>query len=208
MKGIHIIGLMTHAGHAYVAKSKAEIKKIGTAESTLLIDYANQLKKAGYEIKIISVGSTPTAPYCAKIKGITELRVGNYIFNDMTQVALGIAPISRCALSILATVISKSENGRVIIDAGSKAMALDKGAHGNDLLNGYGKVVGGRDWITRLSEEHGVIDRPSRNYKVGQKIRIIPNHACTAINLFDDAYLIDGNRVIDCYKISARGKMN
>jgi D-serine deaminase-like pyridoxal phosphate-dependent protein len=208
LKGIRIIGLMTHAGHAYAAKNKTEIKKIGTNESSLLIDYANQLKKAGYEIKTISVGSTPTAPYCSKIKGITELRVGNYIFNDMTQVALGVAPISHCALSILATVISKSESGRVIIDTGSKALALDKGGHGNNILSGFGKVVGCHDWITRLSEEHGIIDRPSRKYKIGQKIRIIPNHACAAINLFDDAYLVDGNRIIDYFKIAARGKMN
>jgi D-serine deaminase-like pyridoxal phosphate-dependent protein len=208
LKGIRVLGLMTHAGHAYAAKNKTELIKIGTYESTLLIDYANRLKKAGYEIKTISVGSTPTAPYCSKIKGITELRVGNYIFNDMTQVALGVAPISRCALSILATVISKSESGRVIIDTGSKALALDKGAHGNNILNGFGKVVGSHDWITRLSEEHGIIDKPRRKYEVGQKIRIIPNHACTAINLFDKAYLVDGNRIINWFKIAARGKMN
>jgi D-serine deaminase-like pyridoxal phosphate-dependent protein len=208
LKGVKIVGLMTHAGHAYAAKDRAEVEKIGTKESSLLIYYAVRLKKAGYDVNVISVGSTPTASYCAKMRGITELRVGNYIFNDMTQVALGTAPISKCALTVLATVISISDDKRrIVLDAGSKALALDKGAHGNNILKGYGRIVRGNDWISRLSEEHGIIDRPVGKYKIGQKIRIIPNHACTAMNLFDYVYLVDGSKVVARYKVAARGKM-
>jgi len=206
--GIKVIGLMTHAGHAYAARTRKEIKAIGTLEGATLVKYARQLKKLGHEMKVLSVGSTPTAKYCAKVKGVTELRVGNYIFNDMTQVALGTVPMSRCALTVLATVISTPSKERAVIDAGSKALALDKGAHGREILKGYGRIVGGGGMLSRLSEEHGVIENVTRRFKIGQKVRIIPNHACTVMNLFDYAYLVDGATVVKRYAISARGKMN
>jgi D-serine deaminase-like pyridoxal phosphate-dependent protein len=206
LNGIKIIGIMTHAGHAYAAANRKEIEEIGLNEGGMLVDYADRLRKIGYKIDIISAGSTPTARYCSKIKGITELRVGNYIFNDMTQVALGTVPLKNCALSILATVISVPSNNRAIIDAGSKSLALDKGAHGTDILVGHGKIIGTDDYIARLSEEHGIIDDPKRKYRVGEKIRIIPNHACAAMNLFDSAYLVDRGKIVRQYKISARGK--
>jgi D-serine deaminase-like pyridoxal phosphate-dependent protein len=207
LSGTNVIGVMTHAGHAYAARDREEIKAIGRAEGSTLVEYARRLQTLGYEMKIISVGSTPTAKQCAKVKGITELRVGNYIFNDMTQVALGTVPISRCALTVLATVISTPSKDRAVIDAGSKALALDKGAHGRDTLQGYGRIVGGGGVLARLSEEHGVIENLTRRFKIGQKVRIIPNHACTVMNLFDHAYLVDGQKVIEKYEIAARGKM-
>jgi len=208
LPGINIVGLMTHAGHAYAARDREEIRAIGKAEGSTLVEYTRRLQTLGYEMKVVSVGSTPTAKQCANVKGVTELRVGNYIFNDMTQVALGTVSRNRCALTVLATVISSSSKDRAVIDAGSKALALDKGAHGRDILKGYGKIVGGGGMLTRLSEEHGVIENLTRQFKVGQKVRIIPNHACTVMNLFDHAYLVDGQKVIKEYEIAARGKMN
>lgn len=208
LSGINIIGLMTHAGHAYAARDREEVKAIGRAEGATLVEYARPLQALGYEMKVVSVGSTPTAKQCAKVKGVTELRVGNYIFNDMTQVALGTVTASRCALTVLATVISTPTKDRAVIDAGSKALALDKGAHGRDILKGYGKIVGGGGVLARLSEEHGVIENLTRRFKVGQKVRIIPNHACTVMNLFDQAYLVKGPDVIKRYDISARGKVS
>ena len=208
LTGINVIGLMTHAGHAYAARTRDEIKAIGRSEGSTLVKYARHLKALGYNIKLLSVGSTPTARYCSKVKGVTELRVGNYIFNDMTQVSLGTVPVSRCALTVLATVISTPSKDRAIIDAGSKAFGLDKGAHGRETLKGYGKIVGGSGVLSRLSEEHGIIENLTRRFKIGQKLRIIPNHACTVMNLFDCAYMVDGPKIINRYDISARGKMS
>ncbi|SYZ73098.1 Low-specificity D-threonine aldolase [Candidatus Zixiibacteriota bacterium] len=207
LKGLKIIGLMTHAGHAYGASNLNEIKHIGKSEGTLLVEYAQSLKRHGFDMDELSAGSTPTAPFCSHVPGLTEVRVGNYIFNDRTQVALDTVPQSRCALTVLATVISRHSKNRVVIDAGSKALALDMGAHGKSLLKGYGLVLRTNDTITRLSEEHGIIDKPRGKYKIGMKIRIIPNHACTVMNLFDEAFLVNGNEVLGKYRIAARGKM-
>jgi len=208
LKVLNIIGLMTHAGHAYGADNLSEIREIGLSEGKILVDYANRLESYGYTIDEISVGSTPTAKYCSQVTGVTELRVGNYIFNDLTQVSLGIVQQNQCALSVLATVISVPSRSRVILDAGSKALALDKGAHGSNRLQGHGLIIGTGDRITRLSEEHGIIDHPKGKYKIGDRVRIIPNHACTVMNLFDEAYFVDGRKIIRKYKIAARGKMS
>ncbi len=207
LPGISIIGLMTHAGHVYAARNRQEVKSIGHSEGATLVDYARHLRDDEHDLRVVSVGSTPTAPYCAKVKGVTELRVGVYVFNDMTQVSLGAANARHCALTVLASVISTPSPDRVIIDAGAKALGLDKGAHGREVLQGHGRIVGGGGIITRLSEEHGIIEQPSKRFRIGRKIRIIPNHACSVMNLFDDAYLVEGDTVLRRWVIAARGKM-
>jgi len=207
LRGIRIVGLMTHAGHAYAAKNREEIMIIGHNEGKMLVDFQRRLKDKGIKnIKVISVGSTPTAPYSASVRGVTELRAGNYIFHDMTQVSLDVISVKDCALSVLASVVSVPCDSRVVIDAGSKALAMDRGAHGRSAIEGYGYILGDRGTVSRLSEEHGIIDRPKTAIKLGQRLRIIPNHACTATNLFDYAYLVNGNKVIKKLKIAARGK--
>ncbi|HDL03897.1 MAG TPA: hypothetical protein ENH25_07175 [candidate division Zixibacteria bacterium] len=208
LKSIKLVGLMTHAGHAYAASNKNEIKSIGRYEGERLVEVADFLRRRGHNIDIVSVGSTPTAKYCSAIKGVTELRVGNYIFGDMTQVSLNIYRISNCATNIYTTIISRPSIDRAILDAGSKALALDRGAHGSDAIVGFGKIVGGGGIIDRLSEEHGFVEKASRRFKVGDHIRIIPNHICTVMNLFDFAYLVDGETVLEKMKIAARGRMN
>jgi len=206
MKNINLVGLLTHAGHAYGAVNNEEREYIGTMEGAMMVDYAARIRRNGFAVSTVSVGSTPTAPFCAAVRGVTELRAGNYIFNDMTQISLGVAKLTDCALTVLATVISTSAKDRVIIDAGSKALALDKGAHGKNNIIGHGLIIGKKDRITRLSEEHGIIDNPKGKYRIGEKIRIIPNHACPVMNLFDYVYLVDKKEDSEKAPRSRRGK--
>lgn len=204
-KSLNLTGLLTHAGHAYSADSIEEVEKIGFLESITLVNYSDKLKKSGIKIKEISVGSTPTAEFCSQVPGITELRVGNYIFHDMIQCSLGASTIDECSLSVLSTVISKPGN-RVILDSGSKALSLDKGAHGNASIKGHGYIYNKNATISRLSEEHGIIDDNKDDFYIGEKIRIIPNHACAVMNLYNYAYIVDGENVISRLEIMARGK--
>ena len=207
LKGIKLIGLLTHAGNAYSAKYNDEIRRIGRNESEVLMKTKSELFKNGIEIDEISVGSTPTANFCSAVKGVTELRAGNYIYNDMIQVSLSVASIDDCALSVLTTVISKSEN-RVIIDVGSKAFSSDKGAHGSDKIKNYGYIINKNAELFQLSEEHGFIRFDKEIISIGEKIKIIPNHSCAVSNLFNFAYLVDGENILEILQISARGKMN
>jgi D-serine deaminase-like pyridoxal phosphate-dependent protein len=204
--GLTFEGLMTHAGQAYLAGSIREIEQIGYHEANVMIQIAEYLRKNGVEVLQISVGSTPTACYSSKIEGITELRVGNYVYFDMIQVALGTSKITDCALSILSTIVSIPSLDRMIIDAGSKSLSLDKGAHSKSMLDSYGYIIGKNSKIVRLSEEHGVVDILNEDFSTAEKIRIIPNHACAVSNLFDKAYLVDGKEIIDEFNIPCRGK--
>ncbi len=205
LPGLRLIGVMTHAGHAYGARSPEEVADIGRHEGNFLVEAAAAIRGAGIPVGTISVGSTPTATFAASVHGVTELRVGNYIFNDRMQVVLGVATIAQCALSVFATVISVPAGNRVVIDAGSKVFSSDAGAHGRASLTGFGQVLGKQATVTRLSEEHGVIESEPALFRLGEKIKIVPNHACAVMNQLDCAYLIDNGQVVDLIDIDARG---
>jgi len=206
-KWVRLHGILTHAGHVYAAGSKDQVEQIGSAEGERMVRIADMLRRHGFPCPVVSVGSTPTVRYSAAVAGVTEIRPGHYIFNDMMQVALGSATVDDCALTVLVTVISCSTNGRVVIDAGSKALALDRGAHGNALLPGYGYCHEQNCWVERLSEEHGVITGEVETVSIGRRLRIIPNHACAVVNGFDEAWLVAGDRVKQRMRIDARGHM-
>ncbi len=202
-KNLNLKGILSHPGQAYESKSQEEIKKIALFEGEFILETANKLRVDGINIDIISIGSNPTARYSCEVKGINEIRTGNYIFNDMIQVSLGTVDINSCALSVLAQVISIPSNDRVILDIGSKALSSDKGM----FVNGYGKILGKNAIIEKLSEEHAIVKHNGESFHFGERLRIIPNHSCTTVNMFDTAFLVDGNKVIEEINISARGKM-
>jgi D-serine deaminase-like pyridoxal phosphate-dependent protein len=213
LRNIHVVGISTHAGHVYAACSKDEVARIGKFEGEVMVKVAEELRKAGFDIEVVSVGSTPTAKVAGSVEGITEIRPGNYVFYDTIQVALGVVPFERCALRVLATVVGKhlKPYGRLIIDAGSKALTSDKGAHGLSLLHGYGTAIGYEKslLIERLSEEHGIakILKNDVNLGVDDKIEIVPNHACGVVNQFDVAYGVKKGKVVKIFDIAARGKL-
>lgn len=207
MPGINLYGLLTHAGSVYSAFGYDERKAIGLNESELLLGYKDYLEKHNIEISEISVGSTPTAEFCSTVNGVSELRAGNYIYHDMIQVGLGSANISQCAMSLLSRVIGVHNGSRVIIDAGKKALSSDPVTRNISSVKGFGYIRDKDEYITRLSEEHGIIDEPHSEYSLNEKVRIIPNHACMVSNLFDVAYFTDGDDVTDEISIDARGKM-
>ncbi|ROL61533.1 D-TA family PLP-dependent enzyme [Bacteroidetes/Chlorobi group bacterium ChocPot_Mid] len=204
---LNLIGITTHAGQSYSAQSNEERLNIASHEGNLMVHYANKLRKDGIAIQDVTIGSNPTARESCKVKGVTEIRSGNYIFNDLIQVSLGTVKINRCALTVLSQVISIPSKTRVIIDAGSKTFSSDKGAHGNENLIGFGHIIGKNAIIERLSEEHGIIKSNNEKFKIEERLRIIPNHACTTTNSFEKAYIVDRNKVIKEISISARGKI-
>ncbi len=206
---LRLKGVATHAGHVYAARSREQRDEIARGEAAAVLSAKEHLQREGFTCEVVAVGSTPTARVAGSVPGITEIRPGNYVFYDMIQVALGVVPEDRCALTVRATVISTPEPGRAVIDAGSKALALDTGAHGLDAVVGFGRVRNKPEVvIQRLSEELGVLCYPpEERVSTGQKLDIIPNHACTVVNLFDQAYACRKGRVEAVFRIEARGCM-
>jgi D-serine deaminase-like pyridoxal phosphate-dependent protein len=195
------------ARNGYGAASLAEVIEVSRHESKIMVETAQALEQAGTSAEIISVGSTPTMKVWQGYESVNEIRPGNYIFHDAIQVSLGVATVEECALSIMATVISRPARNRAVIDGGSKAFTSDRGAHGKEMASGFGIVLGKKATLARLSEEHGImILDPDEDLEIGDRVRLIPNHACAVVNLFDRAYGIRKDEIVEEFKIAARGK--
>jgi len=209
LPNLNLKGIFTHAGQVYGVKGYDEVVEIGQKEGETMVNLAKQMEKEGIKLKEISVGSTPTAKISGKFKGITEIRPGNYVFYDAIQMGLGVVSIQECSLRVVSTVISIPAKDRAVIDAGSKTLALDKGAHGVNTVSGFGYIKGYEGLtITRLSEEHGIIEGPDTKdlLHIGDRVEIIPNHACPVINLTDEVAVVEGDEVKDFWKVEGRGK--
>ncbi len=199
-------GIFTHAGHAYAASSTEEIMKIGIHEGAVMEKAGRLLRQNGIDVKTVSTGSTPTVRWSAANPSVNEIRPGNYVFYDGIQIALGVCGPEICGLFVMSTVISQPSENQIVIDAGSKALNLDRGAHSASLLSGYGALINVDGEIARLSEEHGVVRlHHPHPVQVGSPVVIIPNHACAVANLFEKYYLIGNDKPIKEIPVSARG---
>lgn len=198
--GLTVDGVFTHGGHAYSAPDAPP--GAGTDEGDQLEVATSALREAGFAISVVSAGSTPTWR-AARPAVVTEERPGTYVFADRQQVALGAQERDDCAAWIAATVVS-SRNGRVVIDAGSKALTGER----PNWLEGFGIVPElGDAVVTRVSEHHGILDDVDNSgIAVGDRVSVLPNHICTAVNLFDEYVVVDDGRVIDRWELIARGK--
>jgi D-serine deaminase-like pyridoxal phosphate-dependent protein len=214
MAGLRLRGLLSHAGHGYDATSEDQLRAVAAREAEILTGLRDRAVASGIAIEELSVGATPTLRFSATTSGLTELRPGNYVYFDRTQVALGAAALSDCALTVLATVVSKPAADRVILDCGSKTLTTDQ-ARGTVPAPGYGVVLthdgSAADLnlsIDRLSEEHATVRVIGQTtLEPGDRVRVLPNHACVVSNLVDEIRLVDGDRVVDTLRVAARGKI-
>ncbi len=168
----------------------------------------HQLRREGLEPRIVSGGSTPTLFHSHCIPGVNEIRPGTYIFNDKNTVLSGACTCADCAASILATVVSTARSGQVIIDGGSKTFSSDRLTPVSEVS--FGHVIEAPEAVfTKMNEEHGYVDvrKAECEFSVGDRIRIIPNHICAAMNLHETVYGIRGDRVEAVWKVEGRGKL-
>jgi len=205
LRGLRLRGVFTHAGHGYLAPTRAAVEEIATAEGEQLAATAGALRAAGLPADEVSVGSTPTAARAMRAAGVTECRPGNYVFHDASQVALGTCGIGDCALTVLATVVSVPAPGRAVVDAGSKTLSSDPL---RPVAGGYGRLLGRESRVERLSEEHGVLAvADGEAFRVGERVRILPNHACAVVNLHDRLAGVSGERLEAVLRVAARGRV-
>ena len=191
--GLRFDGLMTYPSSAATATFAAAAKSAFAA--------------AGIPIPHVSGGGTPGGWHAHEIEGVTEVRVGTYIYQDRATVGAGAAALEDCALELLATVVSRPTPDRAVIDAGSKSLSSDLVAPefgaGYGLLPDYPDAV-----IERLSEEHGMVDLSACRGKpaLGERVRILPNHVCVVSNLHDRVVASRGGEVVEVWPVAARGR--
>lgn len=201
------------------AGMKAAVEKQGRVEAEIMGNLAAELQRTGFNMKVVSAGSTPTARSVVSVPGVTEIRPGTYVFNDAMQVRLGACTWQDCAARVLVTVVSRPTPERAVIDGGSKVFAGDSKPDIAPLnLRGMATIVSPdgtpRNDILfeRMNEEHGMLwlSETARDLKVGDRLWAIPNHICTTVNLFDNLTVVssfDSKNHIEIWPVINRGKV-
>lgn len=204
MRALELAGIAFYVGHVWGPPSE-QASTLRAIEGKLA-DTRRKFSKAGLCCDIVSGGSTPTAFQSHLVDSCTEIRSGNYIFYDMNSAAAGICQIEDCALRIYTSVVSTAVPGQIVVDAGSKTLT-------SDLLvtnpgGGYGFLPGAPEArVSKLSEEHGQVDISGcqQKFSIAQRIAIIPNHACVAMNMQNHVHLVRGNELLETLPVAARG---
>jgi D-serine deaminase-like pyridoxal phosphate-dependent protein len=200
--GLNWRGIAFYPGHIK-NQDEARIAEL----SATVAGMVHEFRAAGLEPEIVSGGSTPLLFRSHDIAGLNEIRPGTYIFNDLNTIASGVCALEDCAASILTTVISTARPGQMIIDGGSKTFSSDRLSSGDA---GFGRVMEAPGaFFHRMMEEHGFVDmsKAERTFAVGERVRVIPNHICVAVNLHEVCYGMRGEKVESCWKVEARGKL-
>ena len=197
LPGLNFRGLMGYEGGMYLKNQKQKEAACRKANQTL-VDTKRLLVENGIQVEIVSAGGSNTYQLTGTYPGITELQVGSYVTMDThnQEYGLGFEP----ALRVLATVISRPEPGRAVIDAGLKAVSKDEGLPACTLQGVE---------LIKLNEEHGHlrIHDPDQHLKPGDKIELIPSHGCTTIPLHADYILVRDQKIVSITPIAARGAL-
>lgn len=196
-------GILFYPGHI---RQRVE-QQDGDLESLTrdLAEVISTLTDAGLAPGIVSGGSTPTAFASHRVGGLTEMRPGTYIFNDRTTAEMGACDWEDCAYTVLATVVSTAVAGQAVVDAGSKALTREElraaGASGLGAVLDHPEVV-----VRTMSEEHGVLDITGTDWRprVGDRVRIVPNHVCVSVNMHNRLWAVEGDEIRTSWRIAAR----
>ena len=194
-------GLMGYEGHTVAKPNRAERDTAAREAMQRLVDAKHYLEKHNVAVSIMSGGGTGTFNITGSIPEMTEVQAGSYVLMDSTYYNVeGVGDHFDCALSVLATVVSRPNPNRVIVDTGLKVLAKEFGIPQPVGVNGVE--------MTGLSEEHGTmqVSDASVSLKPGDKLEILPTHCCTTVNLHDRYYGIRNGIVESVWNIAARGK--
>lgn len=204
-RSLDFTGIALYPGH--IRSSPAEQDVALAQLRTDLSIVLDALDHAGLPPAIVSAGSTPTLWRTHEIPQVNEIRPGSYVYNDRTLAETGACSWDDCAMTVFATVVSTSVRGQAVIDAGSKALGREPMNNAPD--EGFGQLLERPEVrVVRMSEEHGVLDLTNTewNPRVGERVRVIPNHVCVAVSLFDITYGVRGDDVENTWRIDARGR--
>ncbi len=209
---LRLAGVMTHAGHSYALDDPAELRRLAEVERAAAVGSAEHLRAAGHACPTVSVGSTPTVLFAEHLRGVSEARVGIYLFCDLAQLSRKVCAEADLAVSVLATVIGHQRRGpSLVLDAG--ALALSKDVSANRLLPDahYGWVCDA-DTLERfpglsvavVHQEHGTVPVPDEGWferlPVGAQVRILPNHACLTCAAYRSYDVLVDGRVAATWK--------
>jgi len=205
-QNVNLVGLLTHAGHSYNAKSMIELEEIHKSSINKLIEMKEELSKQGYSSLKLSIGDTPTCMIVDDFHGIDEIRPGNFVFFDVTQSQLGVCQESEIAIGVACPVIAKyPDRNQVVIYGGTIHLSKEM-LENSEGVKSYGKVaLLGEDEkfytilgsnVISLSQEHGVLTMTPEvieSITIGDLLIIIPIHSCITANLHSQFITTSGD---------------
>jgi D-serine deaminase-like pyridoxal phosphate-dependent protein len=206
--GPTLAGVLTHAGHSYLARGMEAFAEVAEQERSAVVRAASQLRGAGHVVEHVSVGSTPTALAAEHLEGVTEVRAGVYMFGDLFQAAIGSCTHDDIAVTVLSSVIGhRRDEGLLLLDAGALALSKDRSTANTQDDAGFGMVwdidggtAFGHAVVERVYQEHGLaVCRgawPWDDLPIDTRVRIAPNHACITSAAYDRYHVVDGGREI------------
>ncbi len=207
--GARCRGVMTHAGASYDCRSVDAIVAMAEQERAAVVRAAERLRAAEHDAAVVSVGSTPTATCARDLSGVTEVRAGVFVFQDLVMAGLGVCSVDDVALSVLVSVIGhQREKGWIVTDGGWMAVSRDRGTAGQAVDQGYGLVCDADGRLLEsfvmhgANQEHGLISRRGGGgidwdaFRVGTRLRILPNHACATAAQHCEYHVVNGSRAI------------
>lgn len=203
--GLAFAGIAFYPGH--VRERPDEQGAALAALARRIEETVARFHDAGLPPRAVSGGSTPTLFRSHELRGLTEIRPGTYVFNDRTTAAIDACAWDDCALTVLATVVSTAVPGQAVIDAGTKALGREpmRGAE----ASGFGALIDRPEVTVRsMSEEHGILDLSHTDWRprVGDVVRVVPNHVCIVVHLNDVVFGVRGERVETSWAVAARGR--
>ncbi len=218
---VDFAGVLAHGGHSYDCVDHVGLVAVATEERDVTAGFADRLRAASIEVPEVSIGSTPTAvvgEYLpGGLTGVTELRPGNYAYFDAFQAAIGSCVIEHAAFTVLVTVIATHpERGSVLTDGGAVAFTKDPGAtHVPGRRSTFGRVFDASMAVELdvdlcgLSQEHGklkalVSDADLRALRIGDRLRVVPNHSCLTAAAHAVHHVVDGVDVVGAW-VPCRG---
>jgi D-serine deaminase-like pyridoxal phosphate-dependent protein len=204
LAGVEFRGLMFYPGHV---RTTVDTQDAALAELSATVGrFVEAAERAGLAPQVVSGGSTPTFWRSHEIGGTTEVRPGTNLFNDRTTSEIGACAWDQVAYSVLATVISTSVPGQAVVDAGAKSLARDELPGGGA---GLGALLDQPEVLVRsVSEEHGILDLSATGWKprIGERVRIVPNHVCVSVNLHERLWGVRGENVVESWEVAGRGR--
>ncbi|GAA3454580.1 alanine racemase [Dactylosporangium matsuzakiense] len=217
--GGQVRGVLVHAGESYFADGDEQLRAAAQHERDVAVRAAEVLRAAGFATPVVSVGSTPTAHFATDLRGVTEVRAGNFVFFDLVMAGIGVCSHADLALSVVVTVIGHQPGkGWILTDGGWMATSRDRGTSRQRVDQGYG-LVADLDGVlfddlvmADTSQEHGMLAiRPGSAARlpelpVGARVRVLPIHACATAGQHDAYHVVEpGSRIVEAVWPRVRG---
>jgi D-serine deaminase-like pyridoxal phosphate-dependent protein len=201
--GLSWRGLQAYSGKVQHVVDFSERSTMYSAQLRLLLDLIMALDKRGLKAATVSGGGTGTLAIDCREGILTEHQGGSYIFMDVEYNAVTLGGKAAFATSLLvhSAVISNNVPGQVTIDAGLKSFATDgplpKVSAGAPAGTAY----------TFFGDEHGLLTFPEATYQMplGSIVTLETPHCDPTVNLHDYLHIVQGDTLIDIWRIDGRG---